>query len=131
MVVWVRTQHVNRRDETTGGDMRRTYKVDAGTDFEHRITYESPYSIISTELSTPEELGKNDGVFEARLWGLAQYVPATAYRVMAMFGAFHREGRHVVYDALAIYEDGELIHNPMDEMIDDITYLLAGQGEIA
>ena len=92
---------------------------------------DKPYTIISTELATPEELGKPDGIFEATIWGLARWVPAGSSLVMAMFGAFRREGRHVRYDASACFEDGELIHDPMSELLDDITYLMAGQGEMA
>lgn len=106
--------------------MRRSYKNSEGK----RITYEQPYSVLSSEIATPAEMGMDDGEFRAVIWGLAKYVPADARTVLAMFGAFSRNGRHVFYDSCVIFEDGKPIHDPYSEMLDDIAYLLNGGGEI-
>ncbi len=109
--------------------MKHTYMTVNEYGMELKTIVTSPYSIVRTEIATPEELGREDGEFEATIWGLSRYVPTTAEcGVYAMFGSFQRDGRHVRYSASVIFDGDEAIHDPFSEMLDDIEYLMAGQG---
>ncbi|MBP8293373.1 MAG: hypothetical protein KAX65_11410 [Caldilineaceae bacterium] len=102
--------------------MRHQYTYGTG-ELQYKKTEILPYSIIRTETTSPAS-ADDDGDFTAILWGLAKWVPNDGDWHMAIFGSFRRDGRHVEYGASVIYEDGQPIHDPLSEMIDDIYYLM-------
>lgn len=102
--------------------MKHQYTRGAG-DLQYKVTVTLPYSVTRTEVTEPASADA-DGDFTAKLWGLAKWVPDDGDWHMAIFGSFRRDGRHVEYGASVIYEDGEPIHDPLSEMIDDIYYLI-------
>jgi hypothetical protein len=103
--------------------MKRHMTMNQGTDLEYRKEYETPYIVCRSEIEPPAD-AEHDGDFTATLWGLAKYIPDDGDWHLAIFGNFRRDGRHVEYGASVIYEDGEPIHNPHSEMIDDIYSLM-------
>lgn len=100
--------------------MKRQYKVNDGIGGTYTKTIDLPFVVVSESL--------DDQYYEAQLWGLASFVPE-GNNGLACFGWFRRNGRHVTYCASVIREDGKLIHDPVSEMWDDISYLRAGQVE--
>lgn len=103
--------------------MKRQMTVNQGTELEYTTSVAIAYSVIRSEITAPEA-ANGEGNFAAKIWGLASYIPNDDDWHMAMYGSFRRDGRHVEYGASVIFEDGEMIHNPYDEMIDDIAFLM-------
>lgn len=95
--------------------MKRQQTMGTG-EFQYTTTVEQPYAVLTYRTTESE--------FTARLWGLAKWVPNDNDWHVVSWGAFRRDGRHVEYSSSVIYEDGELIHDPFGEMIDDIGLLI-------